>query len=108
MQQPGYVNQAQAAPRNPFGGGGGQGNLFLKPAKPSGPGTLGINATTKMVTASLGVPGQNLACNRPISIKYQDLQHNALPQHPDTDAGRKAYLGVWAVASTADPSPIFI
>ena len=87
---------------NPFAGGGSCGNLFRLPRGNatfqlcgSGPGTLGIGR-------GVGHPAIPLQ-DRPVAACHQDLVQHALPHHPNTPDGLRAYQVQVVAWHTANP-----
>ena len=99
----GYVTTAQTPPGlSPFAGGGGRGNLFGPPRgnaafqlRGSGPGALGIGR-------GIGRPPMPLR-DRPVATRHQDLVRFALPHHPNTPDGLRAYQAQVVAWHTANP-----
>jgi hypothetical protein len=99
----GYAVPAQGpVVLNPFAGGGGLGSLFGPPRSNatfqlcgSGPGALRIGR-------GIGRPAIPLQ-DRPVAVRHQDLVQHALPHHPNTPDGLRAYQAQVVAWHTANP-----
>jgi hypothetical protein len=99
----GYAATTQTpAVHNPFAGGGGRGNLFGPPRgntmfqlRGSGPGALGMGRGISRPIMPLR--------DRPVAARHQDLVQHALPHHPNTPEGLRAYQAQVIAWHTANP-----
>ena len=101
------ANAPAPAQVNPFVGQGGCGNLFgpihganLPSLRGVGPGALGIGRGAIRPNLTQGPSLRN----RPIRLRYQDMNQSKLPHHPNTAAGHAAYQLQVTAWHTANPS----